>query len=93
MTLIRALLAAVILCMAAWSTAVAAPEGCISRREGRQLVELGLVIPFPEAMRRAGLFRNQVLGVQLCAAGPGFVYRVRVLQPGGRVRAVIIPSN
>jgi hypothetical protein len=93
MPLIRALLAAVLLWTATISSAIAAPEGCISRREGRQLVELGLVIPFPEAMRRAGLFRNQVLRVQLCAAGPGFVYRVQVLQPGGRVRAVIIPSN
>jgi hypothetical protein len=70
-----------------------AQRGCISGQEGRQLMESGQVVPFPEAARRAGLSSDQVVEVQLCQAGGGFVYRVRVLQPGGKVRGMTIPAN
>ena len=68
-------------------------QSCVSGRDGRQLLEQGEVVPLPEAMRRAGLKRDQVVEVQLCQAGGGFVYRVRVLQPGGQVRSVDIPAS
>ena len=68
-------------------------QSCVSGRDGRQLLEKGEVVPLPEAMQRAGLKRDQVVEVQLCQAGGGFVYRVRVLQPGGKVRSVDIPAS
>ncbi len=72
----------------------AVAQGCLSGRDGRQLLEQGEVIPFPEAARRAGISRDQLVGgPDLCQAGRGFVYRVRVLQPGGSVRSVNIPAS
>ena len=70
-----------------------AQGGCVSGQEGRQLMEGGRIVPFPEAARRAGISSDQVVEVQLCPAGGGFVYRVRVLQPGGQVRRMNIPAN
>lgn len=70
-----------------------AQGGCLSGGEGRQLMEQGQVVPFPEAMRRAGLSSDQVVEVQLCRAGGGYVYRVRVLQSGGEVRSQNIPAG
>jgi hypothetical protein len=66
---------------------------CVSGRDGRQLLEQGQVMPFPEAMRQAGVMAQQVIDVQLCRGGGGYVYRVRVLQPNGRVRRVNIPAG
>lgn len=68
-------------------------ETCVTGRDGRQVVEQGKADRFPDAMRRAGLSFNQVLEVQLCPAGAGFVYRVKVLQPGGHVKLVNIPAK
>ena len=68
-------------------------QGCTSRQDGRALLEQGQVLPLPEAMRRAGISRDQVVEVQLCQAGGGYVYRVRVLQPGGRVRSINVPAG
>ena len=70
-----------------------AQGGCVARGESRELLEQGIVIPFPAALRQAGLKRNQVVDVQLCRAGGGYVYRVRVLQPGGAVRPMNIPAG
>jgi len=66
---------------------------CVSGRDGRQLLEQGQVVPFPEAMARAGVMAHQIVDVQLCRGGGGYVYRVRVLQPNGRVRRVNIPAG
>lgn len=65
----------------------------MSRGEGRELVAEGQVIPFPDALQQAGIAAEQVVDVQLCESGGGFVYRVRVLQPNGRVRATNIPAG
>jgi hypothetical protein len=70
-----------------------ASAACLSGRDGRQLIEQGQVVPFPEAMRRAGLSSDQVVEVQLCEGGGGYVYRVQVLQPGGEVRSMNIPAS
>lgn len=71
-----------------------AQAACISGREGRQLVEQGKVVPFPEAMRRAGLKRNEVADdVRLCENRGGFVYRIRVLQPDGNLQPTDIPAG
>ena len=68
-------------------------QGCIDRQQARQLFEQGQAIPFPEALRRAGVSRNQLAGdPQLCRGGGGYVYRVRIVQ-NGQVRAVNIPAN
>ena len=68
-------------------------QGCMSRQDGRQLLEQGRVAPLPVALQRAGISRDQVVEVQLCRSGGGFVYRLRVLQPGGRVRSINVPAS
>ena len=62
---------------------------CVSNSEGHQLVAQGQAITFPEAASRAGIQANQVVGVQLCRSGGGYVYRVR-LRDG---RQANIPAN
>ena len=53
----------------------------------------GAGVPFPEALQRAGVSRDQLAGnPQLCQAGGGFVYRVRVYQDG-QLTGVNIPAN
>ena len=69
-----------------------AQGNCLSGGEARELIEQGQIVPFPDAMRQAGLSPDQVVDVQLCATGGGFVYRVRVLE-GGAVRRVNIPAG
>jgi hypothetical protein len=59
-----------------------AQGGCVSGQEGRALVAEGRVMPFPEAARRAGIADNDVVAVDLCRSGGGFVYRVRLRQGG-----------
>jgi hypothetical protein len=94
MTGIRAIAAALLLlALTAAGTDGHAQGRCVSGRDGRQLLEEGRVTPFPEAMRRAGISSDQVVDVQLCRGGGGYVYRVRVLQPGGKVRRVNIPAG
>ncbi|MBA3516192.1 MAG: hypothetical protein H0T75_00715 [Rhizobiales bacterium] len=94
MTKIKDIAAAVLFTILAGLPAAGnAQAACISGQEGRQLLEQGQVVPFPEAMRQAGLKRDEVVDVQLCEGGGGFVYRVRVLQPGGRVRSMNIPAG
>jgi hypothetical protein len=94
MTRIRAIAAALLLLVTAGAGQDALAQGrCVSGRDGRQLLEEGRVAPFPEAMRRAGISPDQVVDVQLCRGGGGYVYRVRVLQPGGKVRRVNIPAR
>jgi hypothetical protein len=90
----RKALAAALLVLALTGTASdGLAQGCISDRDGRQLLEQGQVVPFPEAMQRAGVMAHQIVEVQLCRGGGGYVYRVRVLQPNGRVRRVNIPAG
>jgi len=66
-------------------------QGCLSRQEGRQLIQQGQVATLPDAMRRAGV-SGQVIDAQLCGGGGGYVYRVRVRQDG-KVRSVNIPAG
>ena len=90
----RALAAAILIILGmGQSPGLAQGGGCVSGRDGRQLLEQRQVVPFPEAMRRAGISSDQVVEVQLCRGGGGYVYRVRVLQPGGNVRRVNIPAG
>jgi hypothetical protein len=71
----------------------AAAQACVSRQQARQLLEQGQAVPFPDALQRAGYSRNQLAGdPQLCKAGGGFVYRVRIVR-SGQVSAVSIPAN
>ena len=65
---------------------------CVSRAEGQQLVRSGQVAKYPDALRRAGIKSNEVVGdPQLCRAG-GWVYRVPILR-GGRRTTVNIPAG
>jgi hypothetical protein len=66
-----------------------AQGGCFSPSEGHQLVAEGQAITFPEAASRAGIEGNQVVDVQLCRSGGGYIYRVR-LRDGGQAN---IPAN
>ena len=65
---------------------------CVSGNQGRKLLEQGRIVPFPEAMRQAGLKGGEVVEVQLCRRGGGWAYRVRVLR-NGQVKAMNIPAN
>jgi uncharacterized membrane protein YkoI len=67
-------------------------QACVSRAEGRQLLEQGQVMPLPEAIRQAGLAGGRVVDAQLCRAGGGFVYRIRILQDG-EVSGRTIPAG
>lgn len=70
-----------------------AQANCVSGKAGRELLEQGQILPFPEAIRRAGISPNELAGdPRLCKSGRGFSYRVRVLQ-NGRVKGVTIPAN
>jgi hypothetical protein len=66
-----------------------AQGGCVSDSEGHQIVAQGQAIPFPEAASRAGIPANQIVGVALCHAGGGYIYRVQLRQGGTKN----IPAN
>ena len=65
----------------------------MSRKDGRKAVETGQILPFPVAVKRAGISPDDVQDVSLCPNGGGFVYRVKVVQRGGAPRMVAIPAN
>ena len=82
MSTYRALAAAALIALSlAGSVSHGMAQGCISDAEFRQLVQQGQVVTLPEAMQRAGV-SGQVIDAQLCPAGGGYVYRVRVRQDG-----------
>ncbi len=85
-------IALAILLLAGSSSASFPQGGCVSGGEGRQLLEQGQVVPFPQAMQQAGI-SGQVVDVQLCRSGGGYVYRARVREEGGDVREVNIPAG
>ena len=89
----RAFAVAILLLACAGAFSPAAAQGCVSGGEGRQLVAEGEVAPFPDALARAGVSADQVVDVQLCQSGGGWVYRVRVLDAGGEVTSVNIPAG
>ena len=89
----RALAAALALLAFAGPATDAVAQECISGRAARQMLESGQIVPFPDALRRAGIGRDRLLERELCRSGGGYVYRVRVLGPGGRVRVVDIPAR
>ena len=81
------------LLLAAAGFSPAALAQCVSGQQARELISQGQVVTFPEALQRAGVQRDQVAGnPQLCSAGGGFVYKVRVYQDG-QLTGVNIPAN
>jgi uncharacterized membrane protein YkoI len=56
------------------------------------MVAQGEVLPLPAALQNAGLGGAQVLDVQLCRAGGGWAYRVRLNQ-NGQVRTANVPAG
>ena len=87
-------IAAAILALAlAGPTSGAVAQQCLSPSEGQALVAQGQVMPFPSAVRQAGISPDQVVDVQLCQAGGGYVYRVRVIDASGQVTAMNIPAG
>jgi hypothetical protein len=91
---LRALAAALILLALAGPVSEGAAQECIPPRAARQMLETGQIVPFPEALRRAGLSPERLVGRPLlCRSGGGYVYQLRVLGPAGRVRVVEIPAG
>jgi uncharacterized membrane protein YkoI len=91
MTKLRTI-AAVSLVLAAlgWSPSASAQGGgCVA--DIRQ-VEGQNVMTLAEAMQRAGVSGN-VVDAQLCRAGGGYVYRVRIRDAGGQLKSVEIPAG
>jgi hypothetical protein len=90
---LRSLAAALLVLAFAGAVSQGMAQECVSGRAGRQLIERREVLPFPDALRRAGIAHNQLVDRQLCRGGGGYVYRLRVLGPGGRVRGIDIPAR
>ena len=75
---------------------VAAPSreslaACLSAGQARAVVASGQVLPLSQitsVLRRR--YPVDVIDGQLCAEGRGYVYRLTVLGPAGRVRRVVI---
>jgi uncharacterized membrane protein YkoI len=81
-----------LLAFAGAPSASLAQGGCVSRGEDRQLIEAGQVVSLSTAMQQAGV-SGEVVEMQLCRAGGGYVYRGRVREQNGEVRAVNIPAG
>ncbi len=92
MSKLPALAAALVVLLAGPAQEALAQE-CLSGRAGRQMLENREIIPLPEALLRAGVGRDRLLGAELCRVGGRFIYRVRVLGPGGREDHVDIPAG
>jgi hypothetical protein len=93
MTKLRTIaVATLLLGLAAAPSAGLAQGGCVSGGEARQLLEEGEVMPFPAALQQAGI-SGQVVDVQLCHGGGGYVYQARIREESGEVRAVNIPAS
>jgi len=89
----RTILSATLLLAAAGFPSAGLAQSCVSGQQARQLLEQGQVVPFPEALRRAGVSRDQLAGnPQLCESGGGLVYKIRVYQDG-QLTGVNIPAN
>ncbi len=66
-----------------------AQERCLSREAGRQMLESGRIVPFPDAARRAGIAPEQIQGVNLCPSGRSYKYEVDVLRSRRKGREAI----
>lgn len=91
MTRYRTMAAALFLLAAAGLSSEGRAQ-CVSPGEGNQLVQRGQVAPLPTALANAGLGGVQVIDVQLCQAGGGWVYRVRY-NAGGAVNTANVPAG
>ena len=93
MSMARTLLFAALLLAAAGVSSEGRAQSCVSGHEARAVLEQGQAVPLPVALQRAGISPDQLAGgAQLCQAGGGFVYRVRIVQDG-QVSSVSIPAN
>jgi hypothetical protein len=73
---------------------VSAQRGCVSRGDARRMLESREVAPFPDALNRAGIRRQRLVGdVELCGGRGNYVYRFRMLRPDGRVDHREIPAR
>ena len=90
----RALAAAFVLLAFAGPASDAIAQECIPPRAARQMLETGQIVPFPEALRRAGIGHDRLVGRPLlCRSGGGYFYQLRVLGPAGRVRVIEVPAG
>ena len=84
-------LAAGLLALAPSHEALAA---CLSAGQARAVIASGQVLPLSSiasTLRRH--YSVDVIDGQLCAEGRGYVYRLTVLGPGGRVRRVTVNAS
>lgn len=77
------------LCLAAavaMLSPVAAEEDREDHEAARQAVEAGEILPLPRILERVRQqYPGQVLEIELERRRPGWIYEIRVLQPGGRL--------
>jgi hypothetical protein len=72
----------------------ASAQACVSRGDARRMLESREVAPFPDALNRAGLRRQRLVGdVELCGGRGNFFYRFRTLRPDGRIDRREIPAR
>ena len=84
--------AALVLALLLGGLVAPADAACLSQREADQAVMSGQAVPFNVAPRQAGLRRRDVVGVQLCDGGRGYVYRVEVYDGRNRT-STDIPAD
>jgi hypothetical protein len=89
---VRALTLAVALAATA-GTGIAQAQCPLSERESREALSSGRVDRLPSVLRRAGLSMGEVVSADLCSSGGGYVYRVKLLAPGGRLREITLPAG
>ncbi len=62
--------------------------------EAREAVRAGKIKPLNEVLAQVGRrIKGRVVDVQLNPAGAGWVYRIKVLGPRGRVRVVTVDGQ
>lgn len=72
----------------------AAVAGCLGGNEARSVIASGEVLPMGRivgALRQR--YRVDVVDGQLCEGGGGYVYRLTILTPRGKVRKVTVDAR
>lgn len=72
----------------------ASADNCLKRTERQDAIAKKQAIRLKDALRSLwGSVTGRVVGAELCSAGSGLVYRIRLLEPGGKMRSALIDAK